>query len=72
MISRHDVRENRQMKERNPQLIPKISQVIGSFQAYIKRPSHGERKRKDWRYETYDLIGNIQYRKRNIATSSNL
>jgi hypothetical protein len=47
MISRHDLREDPQLKEINPQLIPKISQVVGSFQAYIKRPSHGERKRKD-------------------------
>ena len=72
MISRHDLREDPQLKERNPQLIPKISQVVGSFQAYIKRPSHGERGGKDWRYETYDLIGNIQYRKRDIAIASNL
>jgi hypothetical protein len=60
MISRHDLREDPQLKERNPQLLPNISQVFGSFQDYIKRPSHGERKRKDWRYATYDLIGNIQ------------
>jgi hypothetical protein len=46
MISRHDLREDPQLKERNPQLIPKISQVVGSFQAYIKRPSHGEREGK--------------------------
>jgi hypothetical protein len=43
MISRHDLREYPQLKEINTQLIPKISQVVGSFQAYIKRPSHGER-----------------------------
>jgi hypothetical protein len=59
MISRHDLREYPQLKERNPQLIPNISQVVGSFQAYIKIPSHGERGGKDWRYETYALIGNI-------------
>jgi hypothetical protein len=59
--SRHDLREDPQMKERNPQLIPKISQVVGLLQGYIRRPSHGERYiKKDWRYETYDLIGNIQ------------
>jgi hypothetical protein len=46
MISRHDLREDPQMKERNPKLIPKISQVFGSFQDYIKRPSHGERGKK--------------------------
>jgi hypothetical protein len=59
--SRHDLREDPQLKERNPQLIPNISQVVGPLQGYIRRPSHGERYRKDWRYETYDLIGNIQY-----------
>jgi hypothetical protein len=42
MISRHDLREYPQLKEINTQLIPNISQVVGSFQAYIKRPSHGE------------------------------
>jgi hypothetical protein len=43
MSSRHDLREDPQLKERNPQLIPKISQVVGPLQAYIRRPSHGER-----------------------------
>jgi hypothetical protein len=43
MSSRHDLREDPQLKERNPQLIPNISQVVGPLQAYIRRPSHGER-----------------------------
>jgi hypothetical protein len=46
MSSRHDLREDPQLKERNPQLIPKISQVVGPLQAYIRRPSHGERDMK--------------------------
>jgi hypothetical protein len=58
---RHDPREDPQLKERNSQLIPNISQVVRPLQAYIRRPSHGERYIKGWRYETYDLIGNIQY-----------
>ena len=32
--------------ERNPQLIPNISQLVGPLQGYIKRPSHGERYMK--------------------------
>jgi hypothetical protein len=36
MSSRHDLRGD-------PQLIPNISQVVGPLQAYIRRPSHGER-----------------------------
>jgi hypothetical protein len=43
MSSRHDIREDPQLKERNPQPIPKISQVFGPLQDYIRRPSHGER-----------------------------
>jgi hypothetical protein len=43
MSSRNNIREDPQMKERNPQLIPKISQVVGPLQDYIRRPSHGER-----------------------------
>jgi hypothetical protein len=68
MSSRHDLREDPQLKERNPQLIPKISQVVAPLQAYIKRPSHGERYRKDWRYETYDFVGKIQYMDRERDT----
>jgi hypothetical protein len=30
--------------EKNPQPIPRISKVVGSLQAYIRRPSHGERR----------------------------
>jgi hypothetical protein len=29
--------------EKDPQPIPRISKVVGSLQAYIRRPSHGER-----------------------------
>jgi hypothetical protein len=43
MISRHDLREDPKLKERNPQLIPNISQVVGPLQDYIRRHSHGER-----------------------------
>jgi hypothetical protein len=43
MSSRHDLREDPQLKERKHQLIPNISQVVGSLQAYIRNPSHGER-----------------------------
>jgi hypothetical protein len=60
--SKHDLRQDPQLKERNPQPIPNISQVVGSLQGYIRRLSHGERvhdRGKDWRYETYDLIGHI-------------
>jgi hypothetical protein len=46
MISRHDLREYPQLKERDPQLIPNISQVFGPLQDYIRRPSHGERYMK--------------------------
>jgi hypothetical protein len=45
--SRHDLREDPQLKEKNPQIIPKISQVVGPLQGYIKRPLHGERERRD-------------------------
>jgi hypothetical protein len=45
--SRNDLREDPQLKERNPQLIPKISQVVGPLQGYIRRPSHGERYMKN-------------------------
>jgi hypothetical protein len=44
MSSRHDLREDPKLKERNPQIIPKISQVVGPLKAYIRRPSHGERE----------------------------
>jgi hypothetical protein len=42
--SRHDLREDPQLKEKNPQLIPKISQVVGPLQGYIRRPPHGEKE----------------------------
>ena len=35
-----------QLMERNPQLIPKMSQVVWPIQAYIRRLSHGERYMK--------------------------
>jgi hypothetical protein len=41
--SRMDLREDPQLMEKDHQSIPRISNVIGSLQAYIKRPSHGER-----------------------------
>jgi hypothetical protein len=46
MSSRHDLREDPQLKERNPQLIPNISQLVGPIKAYIRRISHGERYMK--------------------------
>ena len=57
--SRHDLREDPQLKERNPQLIPNISQVVGPLQGYIRRPFHGERCNGDCRGETYDLVSEI-------------
>jgi hypothetical protein len=48
------------MKERNPQLIPKISQVVGPLQGYIRRPSHGERYNGDCElHKTYDLMSEM-------------
>jgi hypothetical protein len=44
--SRHDLREDPQLKERNPQLIPNISQVVGPLQGYIRRSPHGKRYMK--------------------------
>jgi hypothetical protein len=61
--SRHDLRGDPQLKERNPQLIPNISQVVGLLQGYIRRPSHGERHNGDWRCETYDLMSEIPSKK---------
>jgi hypothetical protein len=43
MRSRLDLREDPLLMEKNPQPIPRISNVVGSLQAYIRRPSHGER-----------------------------
>jgi hypothetical protein len=55
--SRHHIREYLQLKERNPQLIPKISQVVGPIKAYIRRPSHGESTYREIEKQlTYDLI----------------
>jgi hypothetical protein len=42
--------------EKDPQPIPRISKVVGSLQAYIRRPSHGERDGEIERYLTYYLI----------------
>jgi hypothetical protein len=61
--SRYDIRGDPQLRERNPQLIPNISQVVGPLKAYIRRLSHGGKvhdRGNNWRYETYDLIGKIQ------------
>jgi hypothetical protein len=58
--SRHDLRGDAQLKERNPQLILKISQVVGTLQGYIKRPSHGERgKEVGELHQTYDLMSEM-------------
>jgi hypothetical protein len=55
--SRHDLRGDPQLKEKNPQFIPNISQVVEPLQGYIRRPSHGERYKEDGElYLTYDLI----------------
>jgi hypothetical protein len=55
--SRHDLKGDPQLKEMNPQLIPKISQVVGPLQGYIRRISHGERHNGDWKlHQTYDLM----------------
>ena len=57
---KHDLRGDPQLKERNPQLIPNISQVVGPLQGYIRRPSHGERYDVDWElHQTYDLMSEI-------------
>jgi hypothetical protein len=68
MSSRHDLREDPQLKERNSQLIPKISQVVGPLQAYIRRPSHGEREVIYSRYQTYDLMSGIDMRDEKIGS----
>jgi hypothetical protein len=53
---RNDLREYPQLKERNPQIIPKISEVVGPLQGYIRRPSHGERYNEDWElHQNYDI-----------------
>ena len=55
--SSHDLRGDPQLKERNPQLIPKISQVVGPLQGYIRRPYHGERHNDNGElHQTYDLM----------------
>jgi hypothetical protein len=61
---RHDLRGDPQLKERNPQLIPKISQVVGPLQGYIRRPSHGERHNgKLELHQTYDLMSEMPSKK---------
>jgi hypothetical protein len=37
-----DLREDPQLMEKDPQPIPRISKLVGSLQAYIRRSSHGE------------------------------
>ena len=51
-----DLREDPQLMEKDPQPIPRISKVVGSLQAYIRRPSHGEIYMEFERYLTYDLM----------------
>jgi hypothetical protein len=41
--SRLDLMEDPQLKEKYPQPIQRISKVVGPLQAYIRRPSHGEK-----------------------------
>jgi hypothetical protein len=53
--------------EKDPKPIPRISKVVGSLQAYIRRPSHGEMDGKMEKHLTYDLI-----RKEEILKASNL
>ena len=64
--SRMDLREDPQLMEKNPQPIPRISKVVGSLQAYIRRPSHGEMDGEIKKYLTYDLI------RRDTLKASNL
>jgi hypothetical protein len=52
--SRLDLREGPQLKEKDPQTIPRISKVVGYLQAYIMRPSHGEMDGKNG--ETPNLL----------------
>jgi hypothetical protein len=48
------------MKEENPQLTPKISQVVEPLQGYISKLSHGERRTgKEESHQTYDLISGV-------------
>ena len=45
------------MEEENPQLTPKISQVVEPLQGYISKLSHGERGlEKGESHQTYDSI----------------
>jgi hypothetical protein len=37
-----DLREDLQMMEKYPQPIQRICKVVGSLEAYIRRPSHGK------------------------------
>jgi hypothetical protein len=49
-----------QLKDRNPQLIPNISQVVGPLQGYIRRPSHGKRYDGDLElHQNYDPMSEI-------------
>jgi hypothetical protein len=45
MRLRMDLREDPQLKEKDPQPIPRISNMFRSLQAYIRMPPHGERER---------------------------
>jgi hypothetical protein len=55
-MSRQDLREDPQLEEKDPQLIPRISKVVGSLQDYIRSPSHGEIDGKNDKCLIYDLI----------------
>jgi hypothetical protein len=64
MRSRLNLREDPQLKEKNPQLIPIISQVVRPLQAYIRRPLHVERG-EIVKYQTFDLIRKISLKHQN-------
>jgi hypothetical protein len=48
-----DLMEDTQMKDKYPQPIPRISKVVGSLQAYIRRPSHGKTR---WQFRGIKLM----------------
>jgi hypothetical protein len=69
-----DLREDPQLKAKDPQPIPRISKVVRPLQDYIRMPPHGERidglverylnydlirKERHARHQTYDLIREI-------------
>jgi hypothetical protein len=54
MRSRMDLREDPQLMEKDPQLIPRISKVVGPLKYYIRRPPHVQRRIE--KYLNYDII----------------